>query len=106
MELNVGDVSLSASGERAAYRIVQEAITNAARHGDRGTIDVSLQPSADKVMVTVRNPVSGLRTVRQGRGLLNMAERARLEGGELHYGPLAEGFVVAASLPAAAPVGR
>ncbi len=106
VELNVGDVSLSASGERAAYRIVQEAITNAARHGDRGTIDVSLQPSADKVMVTVRNPVSGLRTVRQGRGLLNMAERARLEGGELHYGPLADGFVVAASLPAAAPVGR
>lgn len=105
VDLNVGDVSLSASGERAAYRIVQEAITNAARHSDRGTIDVSLQPCADRVLVTVRNPVHGLRTVRAGRGLLNMAERARIEGGDLQYGPAAEGFVVAASLPAAGQVG-
>lgn len=109
VELRREPVALTPGGERAAYRIVQEAVTNAARHGRQGPIEVGVSGAGDQVAIEIRNPVGGrMRPARApgstGRGLVNMRERARLEGGDLRAGPDGRGsFVVRATLPAAVP---
>ena len=68
--------------DRAAYRILQEALTNAARHG-RGDADVDLAYEADAVELTVTNAAPGDRagTAGGGHGIVGMRERAALLGG-------------------------
>lgn len=70
--------------DRAAYRILQEALTNAARHG-AGSVRVEISYDEDTVRITVTNPVSGPRDTRAGggHGLIGMRERATLLGGAL-----------------------
>jgi signal transduction histidine kinase len=99
VELSLDAVTLSASCERAAYRIVQEAITNAARHTSVGPISVSIRPVGSDAVVTVHNGGVGIKPPVAGRGLVNMRERARSEGGQFECGPVADGFVVRATLP-------
>lgn len=99
VDLRVEPVALSVTAERAAYRIVQEALTNAARHSDSGRIEVSIAPHAGEAVITVRNAGEGFRVNGTGRGLVNMRERAYLEGGRLECGPVAGGFAVTATLP-------
>ena len=99
--------------ELAAYRIVQEALTNARRHAEGAAVDVELHYTADALRLRVRDngpgpppaspspsaalPPSG------GHGLLGMRERAAAVGGELRTGPAhGGGFVVQATLPTAA----
>jgi signal transduction histidine kinase len=53
------------------------------------------------VAVTVHNICDRTKAPVAGRGLVNMRERALLEGGQLEYGPVADGFQVRATLPAA-----
>lgn len=83
----------------AVYRILQEALTNAIRHGD-GAVAVHLAWLPDRVDLQVRNvigddavPTSG------GHGVIGMRERAQLVGGSLQAERHGEQFVVAASLP-------
>jgi len=69
----------------AAYRILQEALTNAARHGG-GSADVLVRYGGGTVDVSVTNPVSGRRrhaTRGGGHGIVGMRERADLLGGTL-----------------------
>jgi signal transduction histidine kinase len=99
VELSLDAVTLSASCERAAYRIVQEAITNAARHTVAGPISVSIRPVGHHAVVTVHNGGTGIKAPVAGRGLVNMRERARSEGGQFECGPVEDGFVVRATLP-------
>ena len=101
VDLHLEDVSLTPTAERAAYRIVQEALTNAARHSSSGAIEVSITRVGHDALITVHNkadviPVS---SGGSGRGLVNMRERAHLEGGSLESGRVADGFLVRASLP-------
>jgi signal transduction histidine kinase len=88
--------------DRAAYRILQEALTNAARHGN-GTADVELAFSPSALDVRVTNPLGSDRAVREsggGHGIVGMRERAALLGGTLEAG-LREGrFELRARLPA------
>jgi signal transduction histidine kinase len=95
-----GDVrALPPAVDRAAYRIVQEALTNAARHGSGSAeLDVAFAPRA--LELTVANPVGRDRSARgDGHGLTGMRERASLLGGRLEAG-LREGrFRVHAQLP-------
>jgi signal transduction histidine kinase len=69
----------------AVYRILQEALTNALRHGDGGPVQVALAWRDDRVEVSVDNGVSGPApaTERPGHGLIGMRERAELAGGHL-----------------------
>ncbi len=88
----------------AVYRILQEALTNAMRHGAGGTVDVSLSWLPDRVEVRVSNPLSPVNEatgpVRTGgHGVIGMRERAQLIGGSIEVGPTGGAFVVAASLP-------
>ncbi|ARF53592.1 sensor histidine kinase [Streptomyces gilvosporeus] len=96
---------LPAAVDLAAYRIVQEALTNTLRHA-AGADEVSVHVTAEGECVKVTVVDNGL--TRQGssaaagagRGLVGMKERARLVGGSLRAGPLpGGGFEVAARLP-------
>ena len=96
---------LPASVDLAAYRIVQEALTNTARHSASGTADVLVSYEADGVLVQVddtgpaRSPV----TAQAGNGITGMTERAHALGGRLSAGRRPDGgFRVAAWLPSSA----
>jgi signal transduction histidine kinase len=99
VDLRVEPVALTPTAERAAYRIVQEALTNAARHSESGPIEVSITRENSDAVITVHNTGKAFAAKGSGRGLVNMRERAHLEGGELESGPVTDGFVVRASLP-------
>ncbi|HWN23412.1 MAG TPA: histidine kinase [Gaiellaceae bacterium] len=84
--------------DRAAYRILQEALTNAARHG-RGSADVEIGYCGDALELTVTNPSSGSAAPAHGHGLAGMRERTALLGGSLET-KVADGrFSVRARLP-------
>jgi signal transduction histidine kinase len=91
--------------ELAAYRIVQEALTNARRHAPGTAVDVELHFGADALWLRIRDngpgpPPGG---PAGGNGLLGMRERATAVGGTLRTGCNASGgFVVQAMLPAKA----
>lgn len=97
--------TVPAAAQLAVYRILQEALTNALRHGDpRGPVDVRLSWLADRVDVWVRNPLrpegaAEPRGEASGHGLIGMRERAQLAGGHLDAGAEGEAFVVRASIP-------
>jgi signal transduction histidine kinase len=102
------EVTLRESGEavppaavgRAAYRIVQEALTNAARHG-AGPVAVEVERGAEAVVLTVVNRVGAGGTTRPGGGLgiVGMRERASLAGGTLEAGREGDRFRLRAVLP-------
>ncbi|MFE3876503.1 sensor histidine kinase [Kitasatospora sp. NPDC059146] len=100
---------LAAAVDHAAYRIVQEALTNAHKHAPGAPIAVALRYEPDALVVEVTNPrapeLVGARSgvgpvVSGGQGLTGLRERARLVGGMVHAGPTPEpGFRLAAVLP-------
>jgi signal transduction histidine kinase len=102
--------------ELAAYRIVQEALTNARRHAPRAAVDVELCYANDALRLRVRDNGPGPAGSREipeterytpadlaggGHGLLGMRERTLAVGGTLWTGPApGGGFLVEAVLPA------
>ena len=91
---------LPASVDTAAYRIVQEALTNAARHGD-GRVGVDVRFGDDALEVAVANPVAAGAVAGDGHGLIGIRERATLLGGTLEAGAHEGRFEVHACLPIA-----
>lgn len=91
-------VRLSAMVDRAAHRVVQEALTNATKHAPGAPVLVRLLYDCDGCALTVRNgpPPGGAPQdrVQGGRGLVALAERVRLAGGAFHAGERAGGFLV------------
>ena len=104
-----GTPSASAAGVGlSAYRIVQEALTNALKHSAPCDVDVALDYQADALCVKVTNSApDGVRVQpadngegHAGHGLIGMRERALLYGGDFAAGPTPHGgFAVAARLP-------
>ncbi|MEH0825321.1 MULTISPECIES: sensor histidine kinase [unclassified Micromonospora] len=87
----------------AAYRIVQESLTNALRHG-AGAAELSVAYEPAEVVVTVRNPIGGGngRLPGAGAGLIGMRERAALLDGRFSAGPEDGQWQVRAALPTGA----
>jgi signal transduction histidine kinase len=89
--------------ELAAYRVVQEALTNATKHAAGAPITVRLSHRADDTVVSVFNelPSGGGEPAAPGSrmGLIGLDERVRLTGGTLRAGPRRGGFEVRAELP-------
>ncbi|RUP67651.1 Sensor histidine kinase DesK [Streptomyces sp. NP10] len=127
-----GDASgLPPTVGRAAHRVVQEALTNAAKHAPGASVTVELSHTATETRVAVRNGApaagAGVRSGQPaahlsgpppgsparhpsappsgngGRGLIGLDERVRLVGGSLDHGPRDGGFTVSARLPHRAP---
>jgi signal transduction histidine kinase len=85
--------------DQAAYRILQEALTNAARHGD-GSADVEIGFGAASLELIVTNPSRpGAAPAAAGHGIVGMRERATLLGGSLDVDASDGGFRVRACLP-------
>ena len=108
------DVQVSSSGDprpldpsvdHAAFRVVQEALTNVTKHAGAGTeASVGLHWTGDRLQVEVRDDGGSNPKVstRSGYGLIGLHERVALVGGRLVYGPEGQGFAVRAELPIAA----
>ncbi|MFD0318239.1 sensor histidine kinase [Streptomyces flavalbus] len=92
--------------DRAAYRIVQEALTNAARHAGPAKVTVRLDHGPDTLEIRVDDDGSAdpARPPRPGTGLTGMRERVTALGGTLHAAPRATGgFSVWVELPLGGP---
>ena len=102
-------VDLSVSGETttaspglelAAYRIVQEALTNVVKHAGTDCARVTVNRRTDAVVVDILDRGRGGDIAEDGHGLTGMRERAALYGGTLLAGPVhGGGFRVTATLP-------
>jgi len=98
---------LSASADLCAYRIVQEALTNALKHAAAGTATVGLRYDELAVQIVVAddgagtgNASGGTGLTTGGHGLLGMRERTALLGGRLDAGPAPDGgYTVTATIP-------
>jgi signal transduction histidine kinase len=111
--LEGAQVALPAGVDLSAYRIVQEALTNAVKHSGAGRARVLVRYGEHDLELQIHNGVESAsgrqssdsdrqarRPGRSGRGLLGMKERVNLFGGELHAGPGPDGgFTVDARLP-------
>ncbi len=109
VEQTTPDTPLPSAVDSAAYRIVQESITNVMRHVGPTRVTVTVDPDVDVLRIRVLDegpahgpvaPAGG-----SGRGIVGMRERCQLLGGALDAGPRPEGgFEVVAKLPLG-PVG-
>jgi signal transduction histidine kinase len=98
--------SLSPATDVAAYRLVQEAVTNARQHAPGAAVDITVDYRENDVTLTVHNgpgaPPDGVPS-EGGHGLLGMRERVRHRGGDLTVGPTDGGWEVVARLPVGDP---
>jgi signal transduction histidine kinase len=95
---------LSDAVSLAAFRIVQESLTNARRHASGAAVHIRLAFDRDTLTVEVENAdaaVSAVNGTEPGVGIMGMRERAVTVGGTLEAGPVASGFRVLAQLPCA-----
>ncbi|GGD84119.1 hypothetical protein GCM10007269_28830 [Microbacterium murale] len=106
LELVTADVSAAPAGVQiAAFRIVQEALSNAVRHAPGSRISVSVRTDDSAIRLRVHNTAATGETSpsaaqSNGHGLRGMRERVALVDGTLEAGPDADGdWTVAAALP-------
>jgi len=105
-----GDLArVPAGASLSAYRIVQEAVTNALKHAPGSSIRIVVEESGGDVDVSIENGPTGAVLAEvpgSGHGLLGMQERTRLYGGSLDATATADGgFRVAARFPGATRTG-
>jgi signal transduction histidine kinase len=101
---------LDPSVDLAAYRIIQEALTNTSKHAGQGAATrVHLRWHSDGLTITVRDTAgldrpgrSRARPLSSGHGLIGLAERVNLIGGQFEAGAVAGGFLIRAELPLSA----
>ncbi|WP_327119369.1 histidine kinase [Nocardia sp. NBC_01730] len=96
--------ALPSAVDQAAYRIVQEALTNAMKHAPGQEVSVDVHAEDEVLRLSIRNPTAPVpppRPEAEGgrRGLENMRERAAALGGSFHAGPHSGCWEVLARLP-------
>jgi signal transduction histidine kinase len=106
LELPVHEVHWDPDHSTAMFRIMQEALTNVARHADASTVYIRLREERDQVILEVEDDGCGISrddvANTHSFGLLGMQERARLAGGTLSVkGRAGEGTTVTVKLPLA-----
>jgi signal transduction histidine kinase len=108
IDLDIDGAAVPSAIGGAAFRIVQEALTNVLRHADASSAGVSVRAKADKLDIDVTDDGRANRTgVEAGLGLRGMFERATALGGRLDVGPGEEGgWRVHAVLPLNAMTSR
>jgi signal transduction histidine kinase len=105
-----GDPSHLPEGvDRAAFRVLQEALTNAMRHSGGSCARATVRLDADDVVIDVVDdgapelPTRARMANGTGRGLIGMRERVKLYGGQVEAGPTDHGFRVHVRIPTRAP---
>ncbi|TCN33452.1 signal transduction histidine kinase [Kribbella orskensis] len=91
------------AAELTAYRVAQEAISNAVRHAPGAKVEVAVDGAGDALVLTVANgpsPTGDCAAPGSGHGLVGMRERVGLLDGTFQAGPTSEGgYLVQASIP-------
>jgi signal transduction histidine kinase len=106
LELHVDAVpGLAAGVQLAVFRILQEALTNALKHGGGDSVQAAIRAGDGELVIRVRNPVGRPAVaLPSGRhGLLGMRERVAMLGGTLHVEQSLVGFEVRVAVPLDAP---
>jgi signal transduction histidine kinase len=87
--------------ETAIYRLVQEALTNVAKHAQASAVAVAIREDGGELVVEIKDDGSGFDpdAVNQGFGLAGMRERVSLVAGRLHIESDEQGTLVTARLP-------
>ena len=105
-EQKAGKLEFAADEEDTLYRIIQECMTNAVRHGKASFIHICLTRNQKTLNIDIRDNGIGCSEVTEGFGLRHMQERLDLLSGSLTYGNRSKdpedrqmGFYVIASLP-------
>ena len=100
------ELKLDSDEEDALYRVVQEGLTNAVRHGHADRMEVRITRTGDVVTVGIRDNGTGCGKLTEGFGLRHMRERLEMLGGTMTYGNLSKnaedgytGFFIAVHLP-------
>jgi signal transduction histidine kinase len=103
---NLGD--LSESVRTCIYRVVQESLTNCARHAEARNVRITMHGSKDRISLTIQDDGKGFdpkRIVGRGMGLIGMEERVKEIGGTLTISSQSleghKGTILAVELPAA-----
>ncbi|MFI5776033.1 sensor histidine kinase [Nocardia sp. NPDC051570] len=99
---SLDDTILPSAVDQAAYRIIQEGLTNVMKHAPGCEVDIDVRTEFGALAVSVRNPLAPKPPARDEhprRGLLNMHERAAALGGNLTAGTDSGHWVVRARLP-------
>ena len=101
-----GELNLDSDEEDTLYRVVQEGLTNAVRHGKADRIEIRITRTGNMVTVRVRDNGTGCDRTEEGFGLRHMRERLEMLGGTLSYGNLDKsaedgytGFFITVCLP-------
>ncbi len=81
------------------YRLVQEALANAFRHGKAQHVDIRLIETGGEVIVTVQDDGIGATEIKEGIGFLGMRERLSQVGGNVAYDNLPNGFKLMVHIP-------
>ncbi|WP_447912828.1 sensor histidine kinase [Microbacterium phyllosphaerae] len=97
-------LALSPAGDHVAYLVLQEALTNAHKHGRGGTATVALRTEGAAVHLTIVNPTAHESSdpPRAGHGLRGLQERIAAVGGAVHFGSEGGVFSLEAWIPTAA----
>ncbi|MCE6999038.1 histidine kinase [Saccharothrix sp. S26] len=106
VEFTEEGVPPAGSAKVVAYRVVQEALTNALKHAHGSRTTVRVRHGEDEIVVEVGTEGGGARAASpggSGRGLAGLRERVGVLGGEFSAGGRDGGFVVRARIPAGSP---
>lgn len=108
-DLTIDPGALSSSVDTAAYRVIQESVTNVLRHAEATSLQVSARLDGGELRIVVADDGRGAAAGRsengpvddhRGVGIIGMTERVRLLGGVLTTRSSSEGFTVEARMPA------
>ena len=83
----------------AVFRLLQEGMTNAFKHGKAGKIQVSFWKTESELMVNIRDNGSGSKEIKEGIGISGMRERIEGLGGEILARNTTDGFELSARIP-------
>ena len=100
IEINGQANKMCADEEEIVYRIVQEGITNAVRHGAASEIIIALEFSENNLEINIKDDGIGSDAIKKGFGLKHIEERVDMLGGEVNFaGDCTGGFIISAHLP-------
>ena len=102
VQINYGNVpfSLGRDVDAMIYRLIQQGLTNAFRHGKADSVRVNLWRAATEVRVTISDNGKGSEDVLEGIGLQGLRERLSTLGGRIETHSSPDGFELSAAIPA------
>ncbi|MEL4504521.1 histidine kinase [Luteococcus sp. H138] len=99
VEMDLDCADLAPGIGRRLFRMAQEAVTNAHKHGSAGPIQVTVRQESDHCLLVVTNPVGAPGTTPAGYGLRGITERVQLCGGSLSHAILGGTHVLEVTVP-------